>query len=64
MTEVSLRNQRIPAINLVDMASASLSKNYLTISRLYKYEDKEDFDWMLLDLKEAKELFNFLKENL
>lgn len=65
MSEVKLRQERIQAIELVDSASASLSEHHLTISRLYKLgSDEERFDFLLFNLEEAKELRDFLNENL
>ena len=65
MSEVKLRQERIEAIELWDSASASLSEHSLTISRLYKLGSKEErFDFLLFNLEEAKELRDFLNENL
>lgn len=65
MSEVKLRQEWIQAIELWDSASASLSENYLTISRLYRLGSKEErFDFLLFNLEEAKELRDFLNENL
>ncbi len=66
--EAKLREDRIPAINLVDLASADLSDKFLSISRFYKQESdtekNEKFDFVLLNLKEARELQSFLNQNL
>lgn len=65
MSEVKLRQERIQAIELWDSASASLSEHYLTISRLYRLGSEEErFDFILFNLEEAKELRDFLNENL
>ena len=65
MSEVKLRQERIQAIELWDSASASLSEYYLTISRLYKLGSNEErFDFLMFNLEEAKELRDFLNENL
>lgn len=63
MEEVKLRDDRVPAIDLADLASASLSDKFLTISRLYKQGDKESFDFILLNKKEAQKLYDFLCVN-
>lgn len=64
MNEVQLRNHKIPAIDLTDLASASVSDHFLTLSRLYRYDGKQIHDFLLLDLEEAKQLQKFLNEQL
>ena len=60
---VKLRDDSVPAIDLTDLASASLSDKFLTISRMYKQGEKESFDFILLNLEEARRLYGFLSEN-
>ena len=61
---VTIRQENIPAIELWDSVSASVSDKYLTIFRMRKQGKEERSDMIMLSLEEAKELAEFLKENL
>lgn len=61
---ITLRQDSIPAIEMWESISASVSDKYLTIFRMYKQGKDERSDMVLLSIEEAKELLNFLKENV
>lgn len=63
--EIRLRQENIPEIHVVDQANADLSDHFLTLSTFRKNgEEDERFDMVLLNIKEATKLLEFLKENL
>lgn len=59
-----LRQENIPAIELWESITASVSDNYVTLFRIHKLGKDERSDMVLLSLEEAKELAKFLEENL
>lgn len=61
---VTIRQESIPAIELWDSISASVSDKYLTIFRMYKQGEEERSDMIMLNIQEARELLKFLEENL
>lgn len=63
-TEVKLRDAGIPAIGLADVAKVELSDKFLTLSTFYKSGENEQFDMILLNVKEAQQLKDFLNDKL
>lgn len=61
---ITIRQENIPAIELWDSISASVSDKYLTIFRMYKQGKEERSDMIMLNIQEARELLNFLKESV
>lgn len=61
---LTLRQENIPAIELWESISASVSDKYVTLFRIHKLGKDERSDMVLLSVEEAKELAKFLKENL
>ena len=61
---LELRRENIPAIDLWESISASVSDKYVTLFRMHKLGKEERSDMIMLTLEEAKELAKFLKENL
>ena len=61
---LELRREDIPAIELWESITASVSDNYVTLFRIHKLGKDERSDMVLLSLEEAKELAKFLEENL
>lgn len=64
--ELKLRQDNIPEISVVDQATVELSDKFLTLSTYRKAGEgsEERFDMVLLNIKEATALLNFLKENV
>lgn len=61
---ITLRQDNIPAIEMWESVSVSVSDKFLTIFRMYQQGKVERSDMIMLNLEEAKELAKFLKENL
>ena len=61
---ITLRQDNIPAIEMWESVSVSVSDKFLTIFRMYKQGKTERSDMVMLNIEEAKELLNFLKENV
>jgi len=65
MTELTLKRDSIPEIGMSDFKNVTISKHYVTLFSIYQTgSGEENCNMVMLDRKEALELFNFLKENL